>query len=52
MTDQQMMTAIINAIQTDSNLILLIRTGVIKAIMAADTQMLQNAMVALNLPTS
>lgn len=52
MSDQDMITAIINAIQTDSNLILLMRAVVTNNIGNVQTSQLQAMMTLLNLPTS
>lgn len=50
MTTQQMITAIINAIQTDVNLILLVRASVSKSLLTiTDTAQLQNACIVLGI---
>lgn len=52
MTDDQMKAAILNAIQSDANLLTLIRAAISNTIAGAQTITLQTAMAALNLPTS
>lgn len=52
MSDADMLAAIINAIQTDENLIALIRAAVTNSLQTAITVQLQNAMTILGLPTS
>lgn len=51
MSDQDRVTAIINAIQTDANLIILIRALITNNLPNALTQQLINAQTVLELPT-
>lgn len=52
MSDTDMLTAIINAIQTDANLITLIRYSVTNGLQIQPTAKLQAIMSVLGLPTS
>lgn len=52
MSQQDMLTAIINAIQTDANLIILLRASVTLNIPNVSVQQLQAIMTLLNLPTT
>lgn len=52
MTNQQMITAILNSVATDSNLIILLRLAVTTNIGNVSTAQLQAMCAALGIPTS
>lgn len=52
MSNQDMITAIINAIQTDANVIILMRTMITNNIVNVPTPNLQAICAALGIPTS
>lgn len=52
MTDQDRITAIIQAIQTDANIILILRQGITNQLPNMQSQQLQMIMTLLGLPNS
>lgn len=52
MTDQEKITAIIQAIQIDNNIILILRQGITNQLSNMQSQQLQMIMTVLGLPTS